>query len=205
MQMSMPKFIKLYLFLALVCFPCYSEASYFDGIKGELKVSAFFPSSKTVRRSYSNVIPYYELEFSRKVFCGFEGFFGVGIMHDKGDAKGSHKHNQFTLVPLTLGLKYTWPIESWIDFYLGAGATWAYLNAHNHYYNFHQKIDDSSFGGVFKTGFVSRCFNCFTIDVFVEYLSQPFCFHRDGPVVGNLKHHLNMSGFKLGAGIVYPF
>lgn len=201
-----------YLLLTVLLLPFTSDLSaHFNNPesvwKFEAKISAYCPSSKVVRKLYNNVLPYYEFEAGRTFFCNWQGFMNVGLVYDKSDSKGCSHQNELYFVPVTAGLKYVWHVESFVDFYAGLGASWAYLNANNHIHYLHQKISRSSFGGVFRLGMVTRCVECLDLDLdlFTEYLSQPFTFEHHCRDHSYFRRNLNMSGFKLGAGLIYNY
>ena len=193
-------------FLALIALmPINIQASCLSGVEVEAKISAFFPSSKIIRRIYSDAIPYYELEIA-KPFCNhWQVSLGLGYLSNDGHAIGCKNKTSFHLIPVTLGLKYLYSINSCMDIYTGAGACWSFLKNKDHSPFVHKNISDDALGGIFKLGFIYRIKEHIFIDIFTEYLYQHFSFKHHFKDHYTLRHNLNMSGFKIGGGLGFTF
>ncbi len=194
-------------FLAFIGFwmPINIEASCLSGFEVEAKISAFFPSSKIIRRIYSDAIPYYELEIAKPFCNNWEAWLGVGYLSNDGYALGCKNKTSFYLIPVTFGLKYLYSINPCMDLYTGAGACWSFLNNKDHSPFVHKNISDDALGGIFKLGFIYRIKEHVFIDIFTEYLYQHFSFKHHYEDHYTLRHNLNMSGFKIGGGLGFNF
>lgn len=166
------------------------------------KYSAFFPFSSKVGRIYNDALPCLELETNINVCGNWIGFFNAGYIWDEGRSLGLSNKTEFSLVPLTLGLKRLWCFGESTDVYLGAGLAYSYLSTHDHSEFVRQHTHKWGFGGIFKTGFYYYYSDCFFFEGFADYLYQPYNFassSNDGHFVEGT--HLDMSGIKVGLGI----
>ena len=203
--MKTMKFCGFFLILISFWMPMDLEASCLSGFEVETKVSAFFPSSKIIRRIYSDTVPYYELEIA-KTFCNdWQVWLGVGFLSNDGRAIGCKNKTSFRLIPITLGLKYLYSVNSCMDLYTGAGACWSFLKNKDHSPFVHKNISDEALGGIFKLGFIYRIKERVFIDIFTEYLYQHFSFKRHYEDHYTIRHNLNMSGLKIGLGLGFNF
>lgn len=181
------------------------EASCLSGVEVEAKISAFVPSSKIIRRIYSDAIPYYELEVA-KPFCNdWQVWLGVGYLSNDGHSIGCENKTSFQLVPVTFGLKYLYSINPCMDLYTGAGACWSFFKNKDHSPFVHQNISNNALGGIFKLGFIYRIKEHVFIDIFTEYLYQNFSFKHHYEDHYTIRNNLNMSGFKIGGGLGFNF
>lgn len=201
------KITKYCAFLLYITFwmPITAEASCLSGFEVETKVSAFFPSSKIIRRIYSDVIPYYEFEIT-KPFCNdWQVWLGAGYFSNEGHAIGCKNKTSFLLIPVTFGLKYIYSISDCMDLYTGAGACWSFLKNKDHSSFVHKNISNNALGCICKLGFIYRVKENIFIDIFTEYLYQHFSFKHHYAEHYTLRHNLNMSGFKIGGGLGFNF
>jgi outer membrane protein len=181
------------------------EASCSSEFEVEAKVSAFFPSSKIIRRIYSDVIPYYELEIAQRFCNDWQVWLGAGYLSKDGHAIGCKNKTSFRLIPVTLGLKYLCSVNHCMDLYTGAGACWSFLKNKDHSPFVHKNISNEALGGIFKLGLIYRVKENIFIDIFTEYLYQHFSFKRHYEDHYTLRHNINMSGFKVGGGLGFIF
>jgi len=203
--MKVMKFCGFFLVFITLWIPKQIEASSLSGLEVETKVSAFIPSSSVIRRIYSDVIPYYELEISKPFWNDWQVFLGVGYLSNEGHAIGCDHKTSLRLIPVTLGLKYVSRINSLIDLYAGAGACVSFLKNKDHSPFVHENISDQALGGIFKLGLIYRIKQHIFIDIFTEYLYQHFSFRHHYEDHYTIRHNLNMSGIKIGAGLGYNF
>jgi outer membrane protein W len=203
--MKTMKYYGFFFLLIAFLISTNAEASYFSGMEVEAKISAFFPSSKKVRRLYSKSMPYYELEISKKFCNNWQVGLSGGYVSKRGHAIGCRNRTCFRLIPLSLGLKYLYPFNPCINLYVGAGISWSFFKNKDHSPFVHETNNCDAVGGLFKIGFTYAVKECIFIDIFTEYLHQKFSFSRHYKQHYTVRHHLNMSGFTFGGGLGFNF
>jgi opacity protein-like surface antigen len=202
------KTIRYYgFFLIFITFwmPINVEASCLSGFEVETKVSVFIPSSKIIRRIYSDAMPCYEFGISKKFCNDWQVCLDAGYVSDRGHAIGCKKKTNFRFIPLTLVLKYYYPLSSCIDCYAGLGPSWSFFKNKDHSHFVHKSISKEALGAIFKLGFIYAVKDYIFLDIFTEYLSQHFSFKRHYADHYTIRHHLNMSGLKIGVGLGFNF
>jgi outer membrane protein W len=109
------------------------------------------------------------------------------------------------MVPLAVGLKYFMEICPDLDFYVGGGMTYSFLNIHDHSPYVHRHVTKNTIGGTAKAGLVYFFCDCWFIDASVDYIYQRFSFKQSHSEPYVVRHDLDMSGMKVGAGIGVAF
>jgi outer membrane protein len=193
---------KILLFLVAVCLPIFELAS-LDltcltcGWEPEVRVAAFYPSSKKFRRIYHQWSADYQVEISKPVYKGFSGFINGSWLHDKGQASGFENSSRINVVPLSFGAKYSYCFCPCLRAYGGLGATYTFLRIHDDSEFVSRHLSKESWGGIAKSG-IQYTWRCFFFDVFADYLYQPFRFAGNSEVERN---RINVGGIKLGIGL----
>lgn len=209
------------------------EGYYYDI---QARVGAYYPTCHQAREAFQRGIPVYELEGS----CFFSNpwewvpwkfWVNGSYMTGSGHAErlGRTHSNMSTL---SLGLKHSWRIDCYGEFYLGAGPSLSWLRMKTHevkpegfwdgHWHGHRKISKKQAGGVLKSGFQLKFWEGrLLIDVFGDYLITAFHYknlskrhlHHAVPAVNKIHkhsrkeghHRLDISGFKVGGAIGFPF
>jgi len=166
-----------------------------------VKVSAFFPTSKKICRIYSSVMPYYELEINKNFCENWQFWLGGGYVSDRGKALGCKTKTSMWLVPLSTGLKYLYPLNQCLNLYAGAGACYSLFHTKDSSRYVHKNNFQDTLGGIFKLGCFFNLTGQLFGDVSLEYLYQRFSFSHHSSRHYTLRHHVDMSGFKIGGGI----
>lgn len=187
----------------------------------------YHPSSRPIKKIFSSGWIDYQIESSFQVIDFVEVWGGVAWSlkqhgHFSSSYEGFKIKTKMYVLPLSLGVKFIYPILPCVDFYLGAGGCYSFLKIHAHrpedpysesddysgysvHHHHHPKRDiyKSGFGGVFKVGFQWDLGDNVFLDLFVDYFSQRFSFSRHDRLRGErvFKRHVDCSGFKYGAGV----
>lgn len=170
----------------------------------ELRVAAFIPTNNRVRKIYSNGWPEYQIQLGKRlcrnwqVFAEFSGFQKSG--HSSLGSK-----TKLSVFPLSLGIKYLFPLYSNLDVYVGGGVAYSWLRIKDDSPYVHRHVRKEQFGGIIKTGLIYTFCNCWFIDVFADYLFQRFSFRGVSCDPFVTRQTADVSGFKIGGGIGYNF
>lgn len=185
----------LNLFLALL-FLCGTPLFAMGETTLELRGAAFFHSSDRFKAIYGRVGPSVQVEAATPVYRCFDGFANIDWSAQSGRSKGFHNKTHVSIVNLSFGLKYPYQICENLTAYVGIGPSISRIVLDNHYNNHDRRcVYKIAVGGIIKTG-IYYSINCdWFLDVFVDYLYQPVHYHT----------HIDMGGFKTGAGIGYKF
>lgn len=201
----MKKYLSLCFVVIAFCLPVTGEAFCLPDFDVEAKVSAFFPQSKNLRQVSANTIPFYEVEIARPFCNGWKAWAGVGYLSFQGRSACCKTDSDFYLVPVTLGLKYYYPLTCDLKVYAGLGACWSFLN-NNDYSNYvHRHITTSSLGGLAEVGFTLCAGKGVFLDFFAQYLLQKFNFNYHYIDQYTERHDVNFSGLKAGLGLGFEF
>lgn len=138
------------------------------------RTAYFHPASSKVRKIYGDGWADYQLEISKGIECNWNVWAGVSGFSRKGSSLGiHHRSTKLQLVPIYLGVRYSYPITKHIDLYLGAGGCYSFLNIRDKAYYVHEHTRKQGWGGVFQSG-VNFTFCNFTIGFFFDYFLQRF-------------------------------
>ncbi len=171
----------------------------------ETKVSAFFPTCRLVREVYSNVIPEYELEIHQSFYDEWQIWLGAGYLGNIGESVEFHNRTTLKLVPVSLGLKFDYPLSDCAHFQAGIGGVWSFLWLDDESHYVHKHVSKNSFGGVFRLGLVFHIEDCFYLDFFSEYFHQRFNFEHHYEEHYTVRNNVDFSGIKAGIGLVLKF
>lgn len=185
------------IFLATAFFLSTVEA---HDILFEAKGAYFLPTDSNTREIYHNGGLYsLEASYSRCSRCYV--YSSAGYLYSTGKTKQSKSNTALIYVPLSVGLKYIFTIDS-VRPYLGAGPLVSYV---------HTK-DDSSFvvkirtkwgiGAIIKTGVMYEMTERSFIDFFVDYSFMNIDFKNTSQTLGR---KADISGLSIGGGLGVRF
>lgn len=200
------------------CIPdCECETDWTLAVRG-----AFYqPSSKKLREVFSSTLLDYQVIVAKRVhpFCEIWAEMDWAVKRGRGETHGYDYYGydygfrdrtRLSLLPISLGAKFIYPVLPFVDVYAGAGVCYSFLRIKNtcreDYYDwgysrspFKKEIYKYGFGGLFKLGFqVALCESVF-LDFFADYYLQKFDFSRHDHR-SLFKRDLDCSGWKFGAG-----
>jgi hypothetical protein len=209
------------------CPPCF-DTCYDCPWTLEVRLAYYQPIYRLTKKLYSHAWLDYQVEVSRRVQKYLEIWGGVywatkhGNIRSSGyghrvydDYSDSFKNGtKIYVLPLCLGMKFVYPLRPCLDFYLGVGICYSFLEIRNHckehysYWGYHYApfrhvIHKNGLGATFKAGLrYDLCATTF-LDFFVDYFAQRFKFSHHDDESGRIpfNHYLDCSGFKYGAGI----
>lgn len=204
-----------------------AQAYYYDI---QARVGPYYATNHQSKQAFQKATPVYQLEASCFFSAPWEwvpwkvwvnGSYMAG--NGRADTLGRTHSNMTTL---SLGLKHSWKIDCYGEFYLGVGPTLSWLRMKtdgplpegfiNGQWLGHRKISKRQAGVVFKSGFQMRVWDYILVDVFGDY--QITTFHYKNYARGHLfsrqpgtstrrngHHRLDLSGFIVGGAIGVPF
>lgn len=193
--------MKKNLLVLCICLSSLISLNAWDGCDFALegRVSYFHPFSNRLRCIYGNGWANYEIQASQ-TFCGWTIWEGVSGWPVNGRSTCLHNRTEMRLWGLRLGLMRQFCFASCSKFYLGAGATYNFLDIHDRSHFVRQHFSKEEFGAIVQTGInyflADYCF----IDINFQYLYQKFYFshHRRSRVS---RRDLDLSGIVVGGGL----
>lgn len=198
----MKRLLFRFIFLAYLCSGSLSLSAY--PYEAEGKVGIFIPTTKRISEIFP-AMPFLEVEGRYRFDQCWEVWSGVGWIYGVGNSQGCKNRTTVQVVPFTLGVRQYICIAPTLDAFLGLGGVWSLYSEHDHSPDLHQHISKNQFGGIIQGGLQ----HCFAEGIFftcsVEYLYQKFSFHKVYEEHFTYRHDVNMSGVKVGCGIVYDF
>lgn len=204
----------------------------------DLRIAYYHPSSKKVREIYGDGWADYQLEVSKGIGCGFRLWAGVsgfsqggksirtiesGYFAESGYSVGSESaghgnHTNIELLPVSLGLKYYYPIYCNTEVFLGAAACYSILEIKDDSHYVRERTRKESWGGLVQSGITYTFCDWIVVTGFFDYYFQEFEFKSGG--YGSYdgsgssggyhsgyveRNKLDMSGYKIGMGIGAKF
>lgn len=185
----------------------------------EVRGAYYQPDSKSFRKVYTNHLLDYQVEAAKRVYDFFEIWGGMSWASKHGHTRRAygyfdHRFKDSTkifVLPVSLGLKFIYPILPFIDIYVGAGVCYSFLKIKNfckeHYSDwglshspFKKGIYKNDVGGLFKAGFQFAMSDSTFLDFFVDYYLQRFHLSHKHDRRDVFKHSIDCSGFKTGVG-----
>lgn len=196
-----------YVCLCFMINASYAKAYVNDGQDYALegKISAFFPSSKTTRAIFSNVMPLYEIQIAKTFCCNWQAWLNVGYLHANGHALGCGNKTKIQVIPVTFGLEYLYIFDDAWTMHTGAGVCWSFLKNKDYSPFVRNNNSGQTAGGLFRLGFAYQTAHHTFIDFFAQYLYQKFSFHRTNPLKFTVRNNFNISGLSLGVGFGVNF
>lgn len=221
--------MKFYRFLFLLLLPvqifafdwgceCECERDWTLEVRG----ACFYPSSKLVRHEFSSCWLDYQVEASKRIYHHIDVWAGVSWMGKRGHRDdydfGIRERTKLSIVPISIGFKFVYPLGCGFHAYLGAGACYAFLTMKNDsdYSSyersliedlpaFKKHIHKNSVGGIAKVGIQYEMGSSTFLDIFADYLTLRFNLsdiltqNQAGNAV--FRNKFNCSGFKFGIGL----
>lgn len=208
--------MKFYVFLIFLFLPFILPATEWTT---EVRGAGYRLSSNLLKNIYAENWTDYQVEASQRFCKNFDFWIGVNWA-----SKRSHLHRDdyylysrekthIYVLPLSMGYKFTHPLSSCLDFYLGGGICYSFLNikngsadSENNSYrdtSFYKKsIHRNGVGGVAKLGIRWAMGPETFLDVFVDYFSQRFRLSKSEAltICNSQIRRLDCSGFKYGLG-----
>jgi hypothetical protein len=185
----------------------------------EVRGAYYQPSSKAFKKVYTNHLLDYQVEAAKRIYDFFEIWGGVSWANKHGHTRKTYGYFEYpfkdrtriSILPLSLGLKFIYPILPFVDIYAGAGVCYSFLEIRNsckeHYSDwelshspFKKRIYRNDVGGLFKLGFQFAMSDSTFLDFFFDYYLQRFHLSRKDDHRNVFKRHIDCSGFKTGIG-----
>lgn len=178
----------------------------------EVRVGAFFPTSKRFRDCYKDVGATYEIEYSFSCDpCCYAWWGNLGYFHDKAFVSTNdcssvlgvcsactfvRPTSTIDIANLSLGIKFPYYFSECVVGYFGIGPVIGNVWLKNKdSLGDTERTSKVAYGGVAKLGVDYYITQCVFLDFFVDYLYETVDFGD----------HVNIGGFKTGVGLGFRF
>lgn len=184
------------------------------GVSAEARVVYYRPVSKRVRRIYGSGWADYQLEIAKRfsVCNGLEWsiFAGVSGFSVQGRSYSYKDKTRLDLIPISLGLKFLFPLCYNIDFFLGGAGCYSFLHIKDNSHYVHKDRKKEGWGGLAQTGFYYYPCRNVAFSLYADYLFQKFHFNGDRLSSSHSsdyvqEHTVNLDGYSVGGGISFIF
>jgi hypothetical protein len=166
----------------------------------EARIGAFYPFSKRLRQNYADLFLSVDVEFATRLCDRWQVWTGVGYIAGNGRTNNlSGDRRRIYIVPISLGIKYLYPIWDCLDAYLGAAGTYNILSARDRSAN-PQTHRKNAFGATAKTGLTYQLGDSAYLDFFLDYLWAEFKFRNNSD-----QENVHLNGFRFGVGAGIEF
>ena len=169
----------------------------------EGKFSYFRPDSPTLRKIFPGWMPVYQLEARTRIAKYFYFWGSVAYISKHGHSLGDHQRTTLHVVPLTAGVDLVSRFSDQFKLYAGAGARYFFVNVINHSQYVHKTDTSNGLGGAFRAGSLIRLSKHWVLDLCLDYSLKNMRFSGSSSKVQ--RHHLDLSGLSLGAGIGFQW
>lgn len=191
--------MRYFWFLVFYIFTSYTFA---ENIL-EFRSGYFRFDNSTARDIYGNGTITLELENNYKFKPRVSLWGNFNASWKKGSSLNVDNPTHLYLYTLSVGPKFFLTInKTWLDLYLGAGLSGAYLHLRDDTSYLPDTTKRLSAGIVGKTGFLISLNKAWILDLFFDYYYQPVSTRQSSSLT---KSTLNIGGFRTGAGIGYRF
>ncbi len=170
----------------------------------ELKTGYFFFVADEMRSVYDHAGFDVQLAGSYPVYDFLSVYGAVEYVRKSGNSSEGDR-TSIWLVPLSLGLQYSFPInkDKSARYYITLGPRYFFAGAHNHSSFFPKHMHANGLGAFLGTGFLWSFYNRLTFDFFGEYSYVRLAFHSSH--TGTKGHTVQAGGLTFGVGFGYKF
>lgn len=184
---------------------CCDQSCCMGDITLEGRFSAFFPLKSRAREIYNDALPCLELQVATTLCDCWQPWFNASYIWSNGHSSLGDK-TQLSILPLSLGVNYIFPLCDCIDWYIGAGALYSFLRTEDHSPYVHEHVRKNTWGGTAKLGFYYQWTECLFLEGFLDYVYQKFNFKTDEDSVPFVvRNDVDLSALKLGVGLGFRF
>lgn len=179
-----------------------------SGWSATARVAYFHPESSRLRKTYTNCFADYQLEVGKIVASNLQVWAGVCGFSKEGHSRPFHDSTRLQLIPLNLGVKYFFNLAPCIAGYVGGGVCYSMLSIKDHSHYVHKHTNKNEFGGLLQSGLNYYFNDCIFVNIFADYYFQEFHFKKHSYASHSRyveRNSINLSGYKLGAGVGYNF
>lgn len=171
----------------------------------EVKAGYFFFANSTMRQVYGGGLDT-QLCASYPFWClngwTLDAYGAVGYANLSGKSINDNQNTSVWWVPVSVGLKPVYAINSHLDYYFAIGPRYLYMHQHNDSAFVIKNSSADNVGFFINTGLNYKLFNRLVVDIFGEYSyvkidvgGAPLVYTRD----------MQVGGLTFGAGIGYEF
>ena len=182
----------------------------------EMRAAGFQPSSKTIRKAYSQAWIDYEVLSSGSIneyldlYAQVSWMVKKGVYHDRIPGFWFKDHSRAWVLPLNVGLRAYLPVNCRMKVYVGGGVSYSFLMIESRTNfsflrsDFNKNVKKSNWGALAKVGLIFNVGDNVFLDIFADYIFQEFYLGKERCTRG-LGRHFNVSGFKFGGGLGVNF
>lgn len=169
----------------------------------EFKAGYFFFTNSKLRKIYNGGI---DLQLSASYPIKkwnqnwiLNGYGSLEYFYLSGHSINLHQKTTLWSIPINIGLKPVYKINSIMDLYFAFGPRYSYIHQHNHSDYVDKNISKNAFGFFINTGLNYLLCNHIVIDIFGEYSYAKINIHsKKSRAYGR---NIQIGGLTFGAGI----
>lgn len=174
----------------------------------EVKAGYFFFSDSKMRKVYDKGGFDIQLCASYPIWdlnCGWtiNAYGAVEYFSRSGQSINGHQKTSLWSIPVNIGLKPVYLINSNMQYYFAIGPRYFYIHQHNNSSYVDKNKSRNGLGFFINTGFNYILCDHFVIDIFGEYSYAKMHFHGGNSHV--YTRNIQTGGFTFGGGLGYEF
>lgn len=170
---------------------CHANYCYGQHWDAELRAAYFYPSNHIQRQIYQGAWWDIEAEVSTPISNCLDLWANVSYFYKEGRSLGLRESTNIQLAPVSVGVKYIYPVSCSLNVYAGLGANFSVAHINNDSHDGHKHTNHCQLGATFKSGAYWNFTERFFADFFVDYLFIPLDF----------KNSFDVGGVRVGLGI----
>lgn len=169
----------------------------------EAKGGYFFFGDEKMRKVYPNGGLDVQLALSGRVWKWLHVYGAAEYIQRSGKSLHGHQSTSIEIVPLSLAIKPTFSIASWLDFYFDLGPRYFFVMQHNKSDYVNKHVDVNGLGGFAGLGFYVHLNRRIILDAFGEY---SYFAPRYSTFMKNVyTRTIDVGGATFGGGLGYSF
>lgn len=174
----------------------------------EVKTGYFFFSDSKLRKIYDKG----GFDIQLCASCPFQdltcrwslhAYGAVEYFHRSGKSINGDQKTSVWSVPINVGLKPVYAIDSNLQYYFAIGPRYLYIQQHNNSSYVYKNKSKSGIGFFVNTGFDYALCDNFVVDIFGEYSYANIHFHGNNSSI--YTRNIQVGGFTFGGGLGYEF
>lgn len=176
----MTKYWVFSLFLGILLFvePVHS-------VQVSARVGGFRPDSELFRDVYGDSIAEVGIEVSTPFCRCWEVWGNISYLCASGETEPLEDHTHLLLVPVSVGVNYTIPLDCCFEAYAGLGAVYTWIDEVCDWECPSIMGDNCSLGGVLKLGIRKR-YECVLFGLYMDYRFQEVDRFEDSVDIGGI-------------------
>lgn len=176
--------------------------SYRFTLTGEIKPSCLLFQDNTFKHIFGHANFMIGAEAGCSMSRFFHLFAEIEYLYANGHTQTEQIPTSLQIMPVSIGFKGVYPINSIVDLYAKLGPNWIYVKEISDYQYFQHNDHKDTFGVTSGTGLIVHVLEKFSLDFFTHYIYGKKHYTDQ---YSNTKIKRYFGGFQLGIGLAFSY